>query len=268
MLRATRSELTRLNHRSFRIGWLGLTTLLTAMFTAVVFQAAAGGSPIPTSAPGGSFPTLAQLTGPNGQVAGLSAAATILGVVTLAYWAIATASDYSTGLIRLLVQAEPHRLRLLAGKVLALTCWTAVAATVATVVDVALSPLMAKATDLSTSGWRSDPGDVVAMIAGTWLNTFLALLVWGVIGLVIALLARSSAVAISVGIGYVLVVEGAVRLVASDLADRLPGATLTALAGGGSATLDYGAAIGLGLVYATIGLGAAAVVLARRDVVE
>jgi len=268
MLRATRSELTRLNHRSFRLGWLGLTTLLTAMFTMVVFKAASGGTPIPTSAPGGSFPSLAELTGPHGQVVGLGAAATILGVVTLAYWAIATASDYSTGLIRLLVQAEPHRLRLLAGKVFALTCWTAVAATVATVVSVALSPLIARATDLSTSGWTSAPGDVVAMIASTWLNTFLALVVWGVIGLVIALLTRSSAVAISVGVGYVLVIEGAVRLVASDLADKLPGATLTALAGGGTDTLGYRAAIGLGLTYATIGLGAAALALVRRDITE
>ena len=268
MLRATRSELTRLNHRSFRVGWLGLTTLLTAMFTTIIFQAASGGTPIPSSAPGGSFPSLAELTGAHGQVAGLGAAATILGVVTLAYWAIATASDYSTGLIRLLVAAEPHRLRLLAGKVLALSAWTAVAATVATVVTVALSPLVARATDLSTSGWTSNPGEVTALIASTSLNTFLALVVWGVIGLVIALLTRSAAVAISAGVGYVLVVEGAVRLVAADLADRLPGATLTALAGGGSTTLDYGAAIRLGLVYATIGLGVAAIVLARRDVVE
>ena len=80
MLRATRSELTRLNHRSFRVGWFGLTALLAAMFTTVVFQAASGGTPIPTAAPGGSFPTLAELTGPDGQVAGLGAAATILGV--------------------------------------------------------------------------------------------------------------------------------------------------------------------------------------------
>ena len=268
MLRATRSELTRLNHRSFRLGWLGLTTLLTAMFTTVVFTAASGGTPVPTSAPGGSFPSLAELIGPNGQVAGLGAAATILGVVTLAYWAISTASDYTTGLIRLLVQAEPHRLRLLGGKVLSLTAWTAVAATVATVVSVALSPLIAHATDLSTSGWNTHPGDVITMIASTWLNTFLALIVWGVVGLVIALLTRSSAVAISVGVGYVLVIEGAVRLVAANLADKLPGATLTALASGGTDNLSYGTAIGLGLTYATIGIGAAALTLVRRDVTE
>ncbi len=125
-------------------------------------------------------------------------------MVALAYRAIATASDYSTGLIRLLVQAEPHRLRLLAGKVLGLTAWTSLAATVAIVGTVALSPLVATATDLPTAGWASGPGNVAAMIAITWLNTFLALAIWGVIG----------------------------------------------------------------LVYATIGLVAAAIVLARRDVVE
>lgn len=268
MLRATRSQLTRLNHRSFLLGWLGLTALLSAMFTAVIFQAASGGAAIPGSAPGGGFPTLADLSGPDGYVAGLGGAASILGIVTLSYWAIATASDYTTGLIRLLVQAEPHRLRLLAGKVLALTGWTAVVATVATAITVIASPLVARAADLSTSGWDTDVVDLVATIASTWLNTFLALEVWGIIGLVIAILSRSSAVAISVGVGYVLVVEGAIRLIASDVADTLPGATLTALAGGGSEPLSYGAAIGLGLVYGAIGLGAAGVALVRRDVVE
>lgn len=268
MLRATRSELTRLRQRSFAAGWLGLTAFLAVMFTTIVFQAASGGTPIPAAAPGGAFPSLAQLTGPDGYVAGLGAASTILGVVTLAYWSIATARDYSTGLIRLLVQAQPHRLRLLAGKVLALTGWTAGAATVATALTVVISPVVARGTGLDTSGWDTALTDVVGTIASTWLNTFGALVVWGVIGLVIAVLTRSSAVAISVGVGYVLVVEGAIRLIASDLADRLPGATLTALAGGGTDSLAYGTAILLGLVYATIGLGAAGWAMTRRDIVE
>ena len=48
-----------------------------------------------------------------------------------AIWAVVTASDYGSGLIRLLVAAEPRRWRLLAGKVVALVILTAAATTVA-----------------------------------------------------------------------------------------------------------------------------------------
>jgi len=63
------------------------------------------------------------------------------------------ATDYSTGLIRILVQAEPGRIRLLAGKVVALIGWTAAATTVATIVTVCAAPVMAKVFGVSTDAW-------------------------------------------------------------------------------------------------------------------
>ena len=52
---------------------------------------------------------MAALEASDGMFAGLQNAAGMLGVVALAIWAIAVTSDYSSGLIRLLVQAEPSR---------------------------------------------------------------------------------------------------------------------------------------------------------------
>jgi hypothetical protein len=52
-------------------------------------------------------------------------------VIVLALWAIAAATDYSTGLIRVVVQAYPKRVRLLAGKIAALASFTVMAATIA-----------------------------------------------------------------------------------------------------------------------------------------
>ncbi len=265
---ATRSELTRLRRRSFAFGWLGLTALLAGMFTTFVFVAAADGTEIPSAAPGGTFPSAAALAGPDGRVLGLSAASTILGVVALSFWAVAAASDYATGLIRLLVQAQPRRMRLLAGKVLALVGWTAAAAVLATAIVVLVSPVMASGTDLSTAAWQSGTVAVAGQVAAAWLNTFLALVVWGLIGLVIAVVTRSSAIAISLGLGYVLVIEGLIRLVSPDAADWLPGATLSALAGGGTQSVDYWTAIGLGLAYAVLGLVVAGVTFSRRDVTD
>jgi hypothetical protein len=180
MLRATRSELTRMRRRSFLGGWLGITAAFAVLFNTFVFTAVADGTTVPDNAPGGAFPTLEQLVQPDGFLGGLTSGATMFGVVTLSYWAIAAAGDYSTGLLRLLVQAEPRRVRLLAGKVVALVLWTAVAATIATTLSVGSAPLVAGATGVSTDAWGSD---VAGTVLSGWANTFLALLVWGVIGL-------------------------------------------------------------------------------------
>ena len=45
-------------------------------------------------------------------------------------WAVAAATDYGTGLIRILVQAHPNRVTLLAGKIAALSIFTLLATTV------------------------------------------------------------------------------------------------------------------------------------------
>ncbi len=266
-LAATRSELTRLRRRSFTLGWLGLTFVLTVMITMFSFVVAGDGTDV-SVAPGGGFPTAAELSGADGRMLPLGAAATILGVVSLSFWAVATASDYTTGLIRLLVQAQPGRIRLLLGKVLALVGWTALVTTIATVAVLFAGPVAAEGSGVSTAGWESNPSVVVGHVLGSWLNTFLALVVWGVIGLAIAVLAKSSAVAISVGLGYVLVIEGLLRAISPDVADWLPGATLTALAKGGTPTTSYPTALGLWLAYAAIGLVAAGLVFRRRDVTD
>lgn len=264
MIRHIRSEHTRLRRRSFLLGWFGISALFVAMINTFVFTAAAGGTTVPSNAPVGSFPGLAELVLPDGYVGGLGAAGTMLGVVTLSFWAAATASDYSTGLIRLLVQAEPRRLRLLLGKIAALAGWTAAVTTVALATTLVVAPAAARGTGVETAAWAFD----AATISGAWLHLLLALLVWGTIGLVIGIIARSAVVAISAGVGYVLVVEGIVKLAASGASDWLPGSTLTALAQGGTATVAYGTAIALGAVHATIGLVAAATTFLRRDILD
>ena len=68
----------------------------------------------------GSF-TVAQIASPGGFLTALATVSRLAGVILLALWAIAVATDYSTGLIRILVQAQPNRIKLMTGKILALT---------------------------------------------------------------------------------------------------------------------------------------------------
>ena len=196
-------------------------------------------------------------------MAGLGAAASLFGIVTLSFWAITVSTDYSSGLIRLLVSAQPRRWKLLAGKVIALTLVTAVATTVAMAFTVLTAVPAASAAGISTDQWGTD---LLPVLLSAWVNAFAAMLVWGVIGLVLAVVTRSSAIAISIGAGYVLVVESIVRQSLGDGANWLLGSTLNALAAGGNQAWSYGTAATMGAVYVMAGLLVATVVVTRRDV--
>lgn len=265
MLHVTRSELVRMARPRMLGAWFALMSLFAVMINAVMFATVGDSTGLPDGGPGVAFPTETTLASAEGIVAGLSAAASMFGVVILSFWAVTAATDYSSGLIRLLASAEPRRWRLLAGKVGALLVVTAAATAIATIVNITVAAPLAEGAGLSVEPWRTG---LVGTVATAYLNTFLALAVWGALGLALAVLARSSALAISVGVGYVLVVEGVLRAAAPAATDWLPGSTLTALAAGGNATLSYGAAMGLGLTYAGIALGLATVVLTRRDITD
>ena len=265
MIAIVHSELLRLRRRSLLAAWFGLTASFAIMINFVMFSTAGKGASLPPGAPGVAFPNAAVLAGPDGLVAGLAAASSMFGVVTLSLWAVAAATDYSSGLIRLLVSAQPHRWRLLIGKVVALTAVTAVATTVAMAVCLLVAAPAAGAAGISPAAWGTHP---VSTIASAWLNAFAAQLAWGVLGLVIAVLSRSSTVAIAVGVGYVLVVESVVKMAIGGSADWLLGSTLNAVASGGTATLAYGSALGLALVYVAAGLVLASAVVTRRDITD
>jgi ABC-type transport system involved in multi-copper enzyme maturation permease subunit len=91
--------------------------------------------------------------------------------------------------------------------------------------------------------------------------------VWGVFGMALGMITRSSAIAIAAGAGYFLLGE---RLLLNSLwpstEEWLPAGVLSALAEGGNPAIGYGTAIVLAAAY---GLGAfllAATAFARRDI--
>lgn len=91
---------------------------------------------------------------------------------------------------------------------------------------------------------------------------------WGTIGLALAVLARSAGIAIGVGVGWVLLLEGVIAAAVDDVSDWLPGATIGALATGGSSTIAYGTALALGAGYTAVALVATLVTTSRRDITD
>lgn len=259
MLRAIKSELIRLNKPSFLFGGIGLMAGAAILATLVSVSQAGNTGP----GPGQWIPTEAALAAKDGFTSGLPMLANVVGVVALSFWAIAVALDYQTGLIRLLVQAEPSRLRLLGGKLVALVLYTLAATFVATLAASLAAYALAPAFGFSTAAWGTD---TLLSFGEAYLHLALSAMVWGIIGLTIATVSRSSGLAIAIGIGYVLIVEQIVSVVAQDAADILPGAALTALAAGGTPNLEFGSALGLGVAYFAAGLIISAAVMQRREI--
>lgn len=265
MIAVVRSELVRLRRPGVVLGWAGLTALFASLINIVMFQVVEQGTVSAQDGPGVSFPGPDELLSSSGIVSGLSAASSFFGVVALSFWALATASDYSSGLVRILVAAEPRRWRLVVGKWFALGVATAGATVVALLVNLLVAPVAASAGGFEPTAWGRD---LVPTLMSATVNLYLSLLVWGTIGLGLALITRSSGVAIGIGVGYVLLLEAVITAAAADLAPWLPGATISALANGGTARLGYQGALGLGLAYVAVAALASLAVFRRRDITD
>jgi ABC-type transport system involved in multi-copper enzyme maturation permease subunit len=185
-------------------------------------------------------------------------------VVTLAVWAISVASEYSQGTLRNLLVRQPRRLRLLAGKLLALASFTAGALVVAGVAATAVALLLAPTRGIPTSAWFSADG--LAALCSGFANLLLATWGWGLLGALLALLLRSPAAAVGAGVAYALPFELVLTTAWASGARWLPGQLLGTLADGGSAAVSYGRAAALLAVYGALVVAAAATLFTRRDV--
>jgi hypothetical protein len=121
------------------------------------------------------------------------------------------------------------------------------------------------ASGISTAAWGTDAASVVA---AAWAHLYLSQVVWGVLGLAIAVVSRSAVVAVAIGAGYVLLVESMLKMANGVPSDWLLGSTLNAIASGGTASVSFSAALALGAAYVIVGLMLAGIVLTRRDVTD
>jgi ABC-2 type transport system permease protein len=262
MLRSFRSEWIKLRRPGMILGGAG-TIIGFAILTVVLTLTTASSTPT-DQGPGGQSLTLAQLATADGLASILASAATFIGVIALSLFAISIASEYSQGTLRNLLVRQPRRVRLLAGKLLALASFTTIAVLVAGVAAVTVALLVAPAQDISTSAWFTSAG-WTALGAGLG-NLLLATLGWGLLGTVLALVLRAPAAAVGVGLAYALPGELLVTAAWADGARWLPGQLLDTLAQGGTAAVTYGWAGLLLALYAVVAVVAATTLFTRRDV--
>jgi ABC-2 type transport system permease protein len=262
MLRSYKSELIRFRKTAF-LG-AGVMAAFTALVTTLTFV----GFEEPTGPGAGRGPIAAvgDLASAGGVLAGLAAAATMIGIVALALFAISVARDYERGTIRQLLVGEPRRALVLGGKMLALLTTVVAGVAVAALVGIGAAFALAPIAGVSTAAWTT--GAAVSASLSTTVNVAIASMVWGFAGAGLAIVTRSASTAITVGIGYLLVGEPLVQLVWDTSSDWLVSGTLTTFTNGGTELVSYGQSAMLLALYAAAFVVATLVVFQRRDITD
>jgi ABC-2 type transport system permease protein len=129
-------------------------------------------------------------------------------------------AEWSQGTRRNLLVREPGRVRLLAGKMVALLLFVLLSAAVAMVVGAGVALVAAQSHGISTVPWTSSTG--VSNYLTFVGNRLLTILGFSLLGMLIAVATRSAAAAVGVSLAYVLVVEGLVDAVWPEGAQWMP----------------------------------------------
>ena len=262
MFGAFSSEFVKLRRRSMLLWGFGGGLLFTVLATVFTIERAT--KTLSPDFHGHGFRiTVAQLSRPDGLVHGVVDVSNLVGIVALCLFAGAVATEYTQGTLRNLLVRQPRRAQLLTGKFLALAVFIGVVVVLAIAVAAAVALALAPGKGIHTSAWTSSTGlnDLVQSILHIWLSC----IGYGILGTALAILLRSPAVAIALGVAYVLPGEAIINAL-WDNGDRwLPGQLLSALAHGGTSSASYAHALVTLSAYAVVVATGTLVLFARRD---
>ena len=255
MIRSFRSEWIKLRRPGVLLGGAG-TLVVFSVLGVVLGMRRIGREP------GLSVAALSQH---DGFATLLSNGAQFIGIVAVGIAAFAVASEFSNGTVRNLLVREPHRLRLLGGKAVAVASFIAAAIALAYAAAFPVALLVAPQHGVDTSSWTGAAG-IGSLLTGTG-DMILAGLGFGLLGGLLGLILRNPAPAIVAGIAYVLPVENLLVGAQGSIRNVLFGQQLDAIASGGTANVAYTTALLVGLAWAVAAVLTGGALFRQRDVV-
>jgi ABC-2 type transport system permease protein len=260
--RAVLAEFGKLRRRSLLIGAGAVVPVLTIVATVALF-AAAGTEP--ATGPRSVFgPSLGQLGDAGGLTRGFTATASVVGLLVLIVFAVLTASEWNQGTIRVLLTRDPNRLRVFAGKAIALLIATAGALLLALIVSGITAYVMALARDVPTGSWLT--GDGISRAAGDYLRAVASASGYGLLGLALGILIRSTTVAVPVAFAWFFPLEHITENAWAGAGRWFPGLLLDAVATDGTAETSFARALPLALLAVVVLVVIASIDLRRRDI--
>jgi len=259
MTHVIRAELQKLMRRPVLVAAGAGAGVFAAVAAAGVFLSAA-----PDGPPAGRTATLASLAEPGGGTEAFALGVSFAGLLVLVTFLTNFTGEISRGTLRTLLLREPRRLRLLAGKMTALLAFAALVLAAAVALTWVASLAIAPSQGVPTSEWVT-PGALADNLAdyGTALLTLGG---WAFFGMALAVVLRSTAIALAVGVAWAGPLEHLTEDAWGAADEWFPGLLLEALAVGGSSTVPFGRAVLLTVVYGAAASALAAQLFRSRDV--
>ncbi|CAB5002385.1 MAG: ABC transporter permease [Actinobacteria bacterium] len=260
------AELRKLRRPSLFIGTMGAVVFFSALFSSLLFLLI--DSPDGNSDRGRTVSR--EILGlATGGVQGFTSVGGFLGIIALCVFAAQTAQEYTYGTLRNLLVRQPGRLRILAGKFIAMKLFALVMIILSAVISISASVILAPRAKVSTDLWFGADGRHALFTS--FINIVISVIGFGTIGMVLGLLLRSPISAISFGVLWLLIIENLLIAVKNSLQDWMPGAQLSAIASGGvprgmTTGIEYSHALLVGGIYVAIGAAVASFLFVRRDV--
>lgn len=260
MTRIVRAELTRLVQRR---------TIIVAVVGAIAFAAlsaltvlSSAEDNVVRSRQGGA--TLAEVVGTGGGTQAFAVGASFAGFLVFVSFIALIASEFSGGTFRSLLLRDPHRLRVIVGK---LTGALVVAAGVVALFEAAtfaMSLAVAPSQDISTSEWftMGSLGDAVT----DYLTVLAGVAGWAIFGTTLAVIFRSVPMALGVGFAWAGPFENIVVDSWATGFKVFPGQVLGSMIRGGTIELGMGRAVATAAAYTAVAAAVSLYLVQRRDV--
>jgi ABC-type transport system involved in multi-copper enzyme maturation permease subunit len=261
MTRIIHAELIRLLRRRTVLIAAAGALLFSVVATLTVFSSAKDTAGVPSRQSG---TTLAVLAGHGGGTEAFAVGASFVGFLVFVTFIALLAGEFSGGTYRSLLLRDPHRLRVIVGKVVGILIVAASVVALAEVFTFIASLIVAPSNDIATSNWFSLDGAGVAL--RNYFTVFGGVAGWAIFGTTLAVIFRSAPLALGVGFAWAGPFENIVVDSWKAGYRFFPGQVLASLIRGGTVELGIGRAVLTGTVYAAVAATAALVLVSRRDV--
>ena len=260
MTSVIRAELTKLTRRRVLVAAPVVAAVFATVAAVTVFLAA---QPAGAGAPGRGV-TLNELAGPGGGTRAFAVGASFAGLLVLVTFVANVTVEFSQGTFRTLLMRQPGRIRLLVGKMAALVLVAAAVLLLAEALTLVASMVVARTRGVSTSDWFSLSS--LGEAAQHYATAFFAVGSWALLGMGLAVVVRSTPVALAIAIAWAGPFEHLLQDAWTAASRWFPGLLIEALAAGGTQDVSFPRASVLVVGYVVVTAGAALTLFARRDV--
>jgi ABC-type transport system involved in multi-copper enzyme maturation permease subunit len=259
MIAAIRSEWILLNRTRLWAVLGAITVAFTVMATWLLIETAE-----PARIQGADGISLEAIQGAGGATTAVVSSMVFSSVLVLAAFISSTANEFTRGTLRVAFTRAPRRLTLLTGKVAARMGVAVVVMTVALAIGWVTAVLVAPGAGVDTTDWVSSAALRSALEDFVRLVFFVV--VYAVLGTMIAVLVRSTPLALAVGLVWFGPIENVIGEGQSWAQRWFPGLLLrSVLRPDAPTSIDTSTALVTLAVYLAAAIAVTATVISRRD---